>query len=146
MELIDARAFDLYDEPMGRVEDLEHYARRTSSALIELSARVLGDGRDPNIGVLAGHAGIAYAIAGLLRAFAFHAGRGQLYLPAEIMQRHGVDPLMFSRQGHHRAARGAGGAAAAGAAASWRCARSAGYGPARSHARVFADCSGKTGT
>jgi len=91
MGLIDARAFDLYDEPMGSVEDLEHYARRTSSALFELSARVLGDGRDPNIGVLADHAGIAYAIAGLLRAFALHAGRGQLYLPAETMRHYGVD-------------------------------------------------------
>ena len=92
MDLIDARTFDLYDEPMGSVEQLEHYARRTASAPIELAARILSDARDPNIGVLAGHAGIAYAIAGLLRALRFHAARGQLYLPADVMQRYGADP------------------------------------------------------
>src|ERR1051325_729420 len=37
VELIDARAFDLYDEPMASVDDLEGYARRTSSVLIELA-------------------------------------------------------------------------------------------------------------
>jgi phytoene synthase len=91
-DLIDARTFDLYDEPMQSVEQLEHYARRTNSVLIELEARVLGDGRDPNIGVLAGHAGIAYAIVGLLRALPIHSARGQMYLPADVLARHGADP------------------------------------------------------
>ena len=90
-ELIDARAFDLYDEPMGGVEQLEHYARHTVSTPIELAAQVLGDGRAPNIAVLAGHVGAAYAIAGLLRALPIHASRRQLYLPADLMQRYGAD-------------------------------------------------------
>src|SRR6185436_12664026 len=34
IELIDARAFDLYDEPMASVADLEVYSARTSAALI----------------------------------------------------------------------------------------------------------------
>ena len=89
-ELIDARAFDLYDEPMASLGELERYALRTSSALIELAARVLNDGDDPGIGDLAGHAGTAYAVAGLLRALPIHAARGQLYLPADVMQRYGA--------------------------------------------------------
>ena len=40
-ELIDARSFDLYDEPMASLSDLERYAAQTSSALIELAARIL---------------------------------------------------------------------------------------------------------
>ena len=90
LELIDARSFDLYDEPMASLSYLERYAAQTSSALIELAARILGDGRDPGTGDLARHAGIAYAIAGLLRALPIHAARGQLYLPADLMQRHGA--------------------------------------------------------
>jgi phytoene synthase len=31
---------------------------------------------------------VAYAIAGLLRAFPIHAARGQIYLPAELMNRY----------------------------------------------------------
>src|SRR5262249_35216438 len=57
-------------------------------SIIELAARILGDGRDPGIADLARHAGIAYSITGLLRAFPVHAARRQLYVPAEIMQRH----------------------------------------------------------
>jgi phytoene synthase len=91
VEMIDARIFDLYDQPMASLADLERYATSTSSILIELAARILMDGRDPGITALAGHAGIAYAIAGLLRALPVHAGRGQIYLPVEVMQRHGAE-------------------------------------------------------
>ena len=93
VELIDARSFDLYDEPMASLSYLERYAVQTSSALIELAARILGDGRDPGIGELTRHAGIAYAIAGLLRVLPIHAARGQLYLPADLMQRHGAQSI-----------------------------------------------------
>jgi len=91
-ELIDARTFDLYDEPMASLSDLERYAMQTSSALMEMAGRILCDGRDPGAGDLARHAGVAYAIAGLLRALPVHAARGQLYLPADLMQRYGADP------------------------------------------------------
>lgn len=90
-DLIDARSFDLYDDPITLAE-LEGYAMRTSSALIELAARILQDGKDPAVGDLAGHAGIAYAIAGLLRALPIHAARRQLYVPMDLMQRYGAQP------------------------------------------------------
>ena len=89
-DLIDARTFDLYDEPMADVAYLERYAMHTSSVLVELAARILRDGRDPDIGPLAGHAGLAYAISGLLRALPVHSARGQIYLPADLMQRYGA--------------------------------------------------------
>ncbi len=88
-DLIDARTFDLYDDPMASLADLQLYAVRTSAALIDMASRILSDGRDV-AGDLAGHAGIAYAIAGLLRAFPLHASRHQLYVPADVLARHGV--------------------------------------------------------
>ncbi len=90
IELIDARAFDLYDDPMASVADLEIHAMRTSAALIDLGTRILCDGRDVAAGELASHAGIAYAIVGLLRALPIHAARRQLYVPADLMQRYGA--------------------------------------------------------
>jgi len=89
-DLIDARTFDLYDEPMPDVTHLDRYAIHTSAALIDLAARILGDGHDPDIAPLAANAGIAYAISGLLRALPLHASRGQIYLPADLMQRYGA--------------------------------------------------------
>jgi phytoene synthase len=90
VDLTDARTFDLYDDPMATLADLELYAVRTSSALIELGARILHDGRDPGAGDLSGHAGIAYAIAGLLRALPRHAARRQLYVPLDTLQCYGA--------------------------------------------------------
>jgi phytoene synthase len=88
-DLIEARAFDLYDDPMPTLAAFAAYGRRTASGLIELAAQVL-DRAHVGVGDAAGPAGIAYATAGLLRAFARHASRGQLYLPADVLERHGV--------------------------------------------------------
>jgi len=88
--LIEARTFDLYDDAMPSMTELDTYARDTSSALIELAAAILC-GAEQDLGETAIHAGIAYAIAGLLRAFPVHAARGQLYLPRDLLDRHGVD-------------------------------------------------------
>ena len=90
--MIEARAFDLYDDPMGSLAELEGYAEKTSSALIGLAARILNEGNDPRLDQAVRHAGIAQAIAGVLAAFPIHAARRQLYLPLDLMQRHGVRP------------------------------------------------------
>ena len=88
--LIEARVFDLYDDPMPSLSDLEGYAGETASALIRLACLVLGQGRDPGGATAAGHAGVAYALCGLMRAFPWHAARGQVYLPADLLGRNGV--------------------------------------------------------
>jgi 15-cis-phytoene synthase len=88
--LVTAHRFDLYDDPMRTFADFDDYARATSSTLIELAARVLAGGEVHGLGPLAFHAGLAHAITGLLQAFPIHAARGQLYLPLEVLERHGV--------------------------------------------------------
>ena len=88
-ELIDARTFDLYDDPMPTLDALCAYARKTSSALIALAMRILGMPGPDDLGA-SDQAGIAYAITGLLRAFPLHAARGQVFVPGEVLDRHGV--------------------------------------------------------
>jgi phytoene synthase len=90
VDLVDARTFDLYDDPMPTIADLEGYAGETSSALIRLASIVLNDGSDPGAADAAGHAGVAYGVVGLLRAFPWHARRGQVHLPAQVFNRHGL--------------------------------------------------------
>jgi 15-cis-phytoene synthase len=89
LDLIEARAFDLYNDPMPSLDAFAGYGRRTGSGLIELAAQVLEP--DHALGELADPAGIAYATTGLLRVFALHASRGQVYLPADVLARHGAD-------------------------------------------------------
>jgi phytoene synthase len=88
--LIAARRFDLYDDPMATLADFDAYGRATSSALVELSARILAGSEVPGLGLLALHAGLGHATAGLLQAFPHHAARGQLFLPLEVLERHGA--------------------------------------------------------
>jgi 15-cis-phytoene synthase len=88
LDLIEAHAFDLYDDPMPTLAALEAYSRKTESSLVALAARIVVDNDD---GALAAeHAGIANAIAGLLRSFARHASRRQVYVPLELLDRHGA--------------------------------------------------------
>lgn len=90
VDLIDARVFDLYDDPMPRLNDLEGYCGETASALVRLGGLVLADGAEPGGAAAAGHAGVAYGITGLLRALPWHARNGQVYLPADVLRRNGV--------------------------------------------------------
>jgi phytoene synthase len=87
-DLIAARRFDLYDEPMATIADLEAYAGKTSSALIALAAQILG----ADACAAAVPAGIAQAVTVLIRAFPLHAARRQLFVPIELLERHKVLP------------------------------------------------------
>ncbi len=88
--LVEARRFDLYDDAMPSLNDLEGYAGETASAVLQQAAIVLCGGEDPRSADAAGHAGVAYAMVGLMRALPIHAGRGQVYLPADLLARHGA--------------------------------------------------------
>jgi 15-cis-phytoene synthase len=88
--LLAARAFDLYDDPMPTLNDFEGYCGETSSILFRLSGLILGEGRDLGGGDASGHAGVAYATVGLLRALPMTSARGQVYLPMDVLARHGV--------------------------------------------------------
>lgn len=89
-DMIDARVFDLYDDGMPTLHDLEGYCGETVSALFQLGALVLNKGEDAGTADVAGHAGVAYGLCGLMRALPWHAARGQMYLPADLLARHGV--------------------------------------------------------
>lgn len=87
--LIDARTFDLYDDPFATLDDLDNYAVLTWSALLSQAAQILGAANDAS-GILLRHAGIALAVEHLLLSLPRHAARHQLYVPLEVLQRHGA--------------------------------------------------------
>jgi 15-cis-phytoene synthase len=86
--LIDARTIDFYDDPVLTLSDLETYGQRTAGTILDLAARILD--RGAAVGDVATPAGTAHAFAGLLRAFPHHAARGRVYLPRDVLDRHGV--------------------------------------------------------
>lgn len=90
LELVEARTFDLYDDPMPSLADLETYCRATASVLMRLGVRVLGAGDCLPAASMAQQGGVAYALTGLMRALPFHASRGQVFLPEDVLARHGT--------------------------------------------------------
>jgi phytoene synthase len=86
--LIEARRFDLYDDTFTNMAALEAYLVNTSSAVIACAAQILGADA-PGV---AKPAGLAYGLVGLMRAVPLHAARHQLYVPLDILERHGVRP------------------------------------------------------
>lgn len=89
--MTEARVFDLYNDQMPSLNDLEGYAGETVSGMIQLACFVLNGGKDPETATAAGHAGVAYALTGLMRALPWHASRRQMYLPKDVCERHNLD-------------------------------------------------------
>ncbi|MHA6643416.1 phytoene/squalene synthase family protein [Mesorhizobium sp. A623] len=82
---LEARIFDLYDDPMPSRTDLEGYCGETASALIQLAAMVLDKAAAPGFAELAGRAGCAQAMTGLLLLLPLHRARRQCFIPADIL-------------------------------------------------------------
>jgi phytoene synthase len=92
---LDARIFDLYDDPMPSRTDLEGYCGETAGAIIQLSAMILDPRAAPECAQLAGRAGCAQAIAGLLLMMPIHRARGQCFVPRDILAAAGSSPEEF---------------------------------------------------
>jgi 15-cis-phytoene synthase len=88
LAFVEAHHFDLYNEPMRTAGELESYTTSTSSALFAIAAQILG----ADAAAAARPAGIAYGLARALAAFPRHAAQRKLYVPVELLARHGVGP------------------------------------------------------
>lgn len=90
LDLVEAHTFDLYNDPMPLLTDLEGYTGETVSSVIQLAAIVLAGGRDPGTADAAGHAGVALGMTRILRALPWHTAKRQVYIPADVLGRHGT--------------------------------------------------------
>lgn len=93
--MLDARIFDLYDDPMPSRTDLEGYCGETAGALLQLAALILDPGAAPGVAERAGHAGCAQAITGLLRLLPQHRRRGRCFVPRDLLAAVGTTPEEF---------------------------------------------------
>jgi NADH dehydrogenase [ubiquinone] 1 alpha subcomplex assembly factor 6 len=87
--LIEARETDLDDRPPPNLAELGEYAEASSGRLVQLALELLGV-HDPGAGEAGLHVGIAYSLAGLLRAMPFHARAGRQFIPADIAAQSGL--------------------------------------------------------
>ncbi|CAN7633313.1 phytoene/squalene synthase family protein [Mesorhizobium amorphae] len=93
--MLEARIFDLYDDPMPSRTDLEGYCGETAAALLQLAAMVLDPVEAQRFAELAGRAGCAQAMTGLLLLLPLHRRRGQCFVPTDILAAAGSSPEEF---------------------------------------------------
>ena len=88
--MIEARGFDLARVPMPDFAGLRSYLEATAGAVFSLGARIAGapDGAPE----ASEHAAIAYGLTGLMRALPYHAAEGLIFIPADLLAKHGLHP------------------------------------------------------
>jgi phytoene synthase len=87
--LIEAHRFQLYDDPLPDMAALISYCDATSSVLFRAATKILSAQAADET---AHYGGVAYAITALLRAMPRYAARGQCFVPAHLLVKHGASP------------------------------------------------------
>jgi len=87
--LIDEHQFDLYNDPMPSMAALDGYLGDTRGALFALAARTVAGGFE-DVDHLAHHAGIAQGILQVIASLPRDAAHRQLFIPLDLLTRHGV--------------------------------------------------------
>ena len=88
--MIEARSFDLARQPMPDFAALRAYLVATAGAVFRLGAQIAG--AEDGAPEASEHAAIAYGLTGLMRALPYHAARGLIFIPADLLARHGLHP------------------------------------------------------
>ena len=103
IDLIDARTFDLYHDPMPDQPQLEFYCGAVHGAVTRLACLILAEpGADPGGAAACGHAGVALGITEILRRYAWHFSRGRAFIPADILAQPDPFGAMRALARHHR--------------------------------------------
>jgi 15-cis-phytoene synthase len=86
-----AHQFDFYSDPMPSLNDLEGYLGETSGALVRLGAMILDQDAAQECGEAAGLAGVTYGLAQVLNNLPRAQALKQCFVPAEILERLGLE-------------------------------------------------------
>jgi 15-cis-phytoene synthase len=89
--MTEARAWDLYDDPMPDAAALDGYLAKTEAIPFELALRIL-DVRAGDAGRIAALAGRAYGLTRMLARLPEHLAHGRLPLPLTLLIQHGLTP------------------------------------------------------
>jgi 15-cis-phytoene synthase len=86
--MIDARRFDVSADVFPDMRSLVSYVDATSGTLMRIASQTLID--SDRASDIAHEAGVAYGIAGLLRALPYWAARRRLILPLDVLREQGI--------------------------------------------------------
>ncbi len=89
IDIIDARAADIYDENPETLNDFENYLGKTSGNLSKLAAQIIGVQDAPSLS-LTYDMGLVWGLIGSMRTIRYHISLKKLSLPQDMMDQYGV--------------------------------------------------------
>ncbi|EJF89851.1 phytoene/squalene synthase family protein [Bartonella melophagi] len=87
----DVRVFDLYNDPIITIHDLEAYCSKTASTILQLACQILDFDVAQNFTKAYEHGGIAQALSGILRLLSLMQSRYQRYFPSDMLKVMGIE-------------------------------------------------------
>lgn len=90
LDLIDARVFDLYNDPMPDRITFEAYCGQTGSVLLQLVALCAGAQRGSTLADACGHGGVALRMSEILRRLPADRSRGKCPFPLPMLEATGL--------------------------------------------------------
>jgi 15-cis-phytoene synthase len=90
LDLLDARVFDLYNDPMPDRVALEAYCGQTGSVLLQLVALCAGAQRGSTLADACGHGGVALRMSEILRRLPEDRSRGKCPFPLPMLEATGL--------------------------------------------------------
>lgn len=94
-QLLEARIFDLYADPMPGRTELEAYCGETEGAILQLACLVLDRQAARSASEASGHGACALGIARILARLPRDRARGQCFMPRDLLAAAGTDPESF---------------------------------------------------
>lgn len=85
LNMIDAKIFDLYANPMETKASFEAYAGQTYSALLQLSANIISPQNSKLFTDISGHLGVAFGVSKSISYLKVHQSRGQIFIPNDFL-------------------------------------------------------------
>jgi phytoene synthase len=100
---LDARIFDLYNDPMPDTGTMEAYFGETESFILQMVANCNGCENTTLLANACGHGGVVVGIAKLISRLAFDRDRQRVFIPVNLLAEYDLEPrtwLADSNPGH----------------------------------------------
>lgn len=92
---LDAKTFDLYNDPMPDVETLEAYFGETDSFLLQSVVAIHGAEMDTNLADACGHSGVAIGVARILLNTPSHCNMQRCYIPRTMLEENDLSTTIW---------------------------------------------------
>lgn len=91
VRFLDAKVFDLYNDPMPDRVTLEAYLGETECFILQMLALINECEHGTNLANACGHGGVALGIANIIRQLPFYLNNQQSYVPSDLIEACGID-------------------------------------------------------